>query len=229
MGASARGLSIMLVEDLKDESELCLATREMCYLCFDALIAHLQGDAVSEYHVKFPNHFCPLFVCWEMLSKKNSPKLRGCIGSLTPRYLHDALEEYALHSSLRDTRFEPIQNSELPLLMCKVSLLHSTELSRHCFDWNIGKHGIIVQFEDRSGMLNLDKTWSATYLPDVAMQEGWSKVKTIDSLIRKTGYEGCITDDLRNSLEVTRYESSVTKMTFQEYSSEQDRKLLRKF
>jgi AMMECR1 domain-containing protein len=78
-------------------------------------------------------------------------------------------------------------------------------------------------------MLNLDKTWSATYLPDVAMQEGWSKVKTIDSLIRKTGYEGCITDDLRNSLEVTRYESSVTKMTFQEYSSEQDRKLLRKF
>ena len=164
-----------------------------------------------------------------MLSKKNSPKLRGCIGSLTPRYLHDALEEYALHSSLRDTRFEPIQNSELPLLMCKVSLLQSTELSRHCFDWNIGKHVIIVQFEDRSGMLNLDKTWSATYLPDVAMQEGWSKVKTIDSLIRKTGYEGCITDDLRNSLEVTRYESSVTKMTFQEYSSEQDRKLLRKF
>ena len=31
MGASARGLSNMLVEDLKDESELCLATREMCY------------------------------------------------------------------------------------------------------------------------------------------------------------------------------------------------------
>jgi AMME syndrome candidate gene 1 protein len=180
-------------------------------------------------HYCFPTSCSPLFVCWEMLSKKNSPKLRGCIGSLTPRYLHDALEEYALHSSLRDTRFEPIQNSELPLLMCKVSLLHSTELSRHCFDWNIGKHGIIVQFEDRSGMLNLDKTWSATYLPDVAMQEGWSKVKTIDSLIRKTGYEGCITDDLRNSLEVTRYETSVTKMTFQEYSSEQDRKLLRKF
>jgi len=166
--------------------------------------------------------FCrsPLFVSWESLSLKASPKLRGCIGSLAPRYLHEALVEYALHSSLRDARFEPIQYSEIPHLMCKVSLLHSRELARHCLDWKIGEHGVILNFSDRSNRLDPDEKWSATYLPDVAEQQGWSKQQTVDSLIRKTGYAGCITDHLRTSLTVTRYQSSVTKVAFQEYANQ---------
>lgn len=172
----------------------------------------------STQHHMYYHDFCrsPLFVSWERLSLETSPKLRGCIGSLAPRHLHEALVEYALHSSLRDARFEPIQYSEIPHLMCKVSLLHSREPARHCLDWKIGEHGVILNFKDR---LDPDEMWSATYLPDVAEQQGWSKQQTVDSLIRKTGYAGCITDHLRTSLTVTRYQSSVTKVAFQEYAS----------
>ncbi len=97
--------------------------------------------------------------------------LRGCIGTLAPRPLHQALSEFALHSALRDRRFDPITLEELPLLRVGVSLLVKYEECDHCHDWEVGVHGIIIRFECGRG-----KDYSATYLPEVARDQRYDVI-----------------------------------------------------
>lgn len=40
----------------------------------------------------------------------------------------------------------------------------------------------------------------------MAEAEGWAVSHTIDVLVRKAGYDGCVTPALRNSLQITRYQ-----------------------
>ncbi|CDW98798.1 hypothetical protein, partial [Sporisorium scitamineum] len=58
---------------------------------------------------------------------------------------------------------------------------------------------------------------TATYLPDVIPDQGWTKQEAIDSAIRKAGFTGRITDDIRNSLGVRRYRSEKVQCTYADY------------
>ncbi|PLW12835.1 hypothetical protein PCANC_16439 [Puccinia coronata f. sp. avenae] len=58
---------------------------------------------------------------------------------------------------------------------------------------------------------------SATYLPEVAGEQGWTKVEAIDSAIRKAGWRGSITPALRSSLIIERYQSSKFTATYQDW------------
>ena len=51
------------------------------------------------------------------------------------------------------------------------------------------------------------RTLSATYLPEVAPDQGWEHIDAIDSAIRKAGWNGRISEDLRRSMRVRRYQS----------------------
>ncbi len=65
---------------------------------------------------------------------------------------------------------------------------------------------------------------TATYLPDVIPDQGWTKQEAIDSAIRKAGFNGKITDDIRNALRVRRYRSQKVSRTYDEYLAwKQDR------
>lgn len=46
---------------------------------------------------------------------------------------------------------------------------------------------------------------------------GWDKIETIDSLLRKGGFRGEITPDVRNSIKLVRYQSSKLQLTYNEY------------
>lgn len=46
---------------------------------------------------------------------------------------------------------------------------------------------------------------------------GWTKVEAIDSLMRKAGYNGTITESLRKRIRLTRYKSTVFTMHYGEY------------
>ena len=48
---------------------------------------------------------------------------------------------------------------------------------------------------------------SATYLPEVAPDQGWGHIDAIDSAIRKAGWNGRISEDLRRAVRVRRYRS----------------------
>lgn len=186
------------------------ANEHMAAFCFDSLIAHFNG---SDLHPPaFEGGHFPLFVSWKAMSRGGDQRLRGCIGSLEARCILSGFKDYALISALKDRRFAPIQAREVPSLVVTVSLLTNYESAAHFLDWEIGKHGMILEFTD---LHNLRR--SATYLPDVIIQEGWSKIEAIDSLIRKAGYSGPITDTLRRRSRITRYQSSFCSMTYNEY------------
>jgi AMMECR1 domain-containing protein len=61
------------------------------------------------------------------------------------------------------------------------------------------------------------RKYSATYLPDVMPAQQWTKLQAIDSAIRKAGWDGKITDELRKGIQLRRYQSSKTFATWEEY------------
>jgi AMMECR1 domain-containing protein len=90
-------------------------------------------------------------------------------------------------SALRDSRFSPVQLKEVSQLSCSVSLLRCFEEAASWEDWEIGQHGLIIEFTDP--VLSCKRT--ATFLPEVAGDQGWSKQQCIEALIRKAGECAC--------------------------------------
>lgn len=189
------------------------ANREMAVYCFDTLVSHFNSDDSPPPAFDDAHH--PLFVTWKKVVNGGEPRLRGCIGTLEARWLVNGFRDYALTSALKDRRFPPIQAKELPLLQCTVSILINYEVANNHLDWEVGKHGLIIEFTDPNNNVRR----SATYLPEVAAHEGWSREETIDSLMRKAGFNGRINNALRESLRVTRYESTLFTMSYSEYVS----------
>jgi len=200
----------------------------MCYHCFDVLIYCLRNgpqhgggnptQLVEGIPCTFatqladPTTACPLFVTWEQSSRSSGIwKLRGCIGTLAPRRIVDAVGEYAQIAAFRDRRFRSIALHELESLRVAVSLLVKYEPCHDAYDWEVGVHGIIINF--RVGQ----ESYSGTYLPEVAKDQGWTIPQTITSLMEKAGYRGTVTSDLLKSIKCTRYQSSKTRVTFEEY------------
>jgi len=115
-------------------------------------------------------------------------------------------------SALRDSRFVPIGRDELTKLHVSVSILRHFEDGDDFLDWVIGVHGIRIEFTTEKGSKR-----TATYLPEVAPEQGWDQIQTIDSLLRKGGYKGPITMDVRKSIRLTRYQSEKLTVSYQEY------------
>lgn len=60
----------------------------------------------------------PLFVTWNTVRRDGTTRLRGCIGTFTPRPVRAGIAEYALVAAFRDHRFHKISRKELPTLEC---------------------------------------------------------------------------------------------------------------
>jgi hypothetical protein len=54
---------------------------------------------------------------------------------------------------------------------------------------------------------------SATFLPEVAAHEGWSRQQTVDALVRKAGFVGPAMPALRAALRLVRYRSSARSLS----------------
>ncbi|GLT57038.1 hypothetical protein SLA2020_300410 [Shorea laevis] len=189
------------------------ANREMAVYCFDTLVAYYSGGEAPPPAFEDGEH--PLFVTWKKMVNGGEPRLRGCIGTLEARCLTAGFKDYALTSALRDRRFPAIQARELPSLECTVSVLTDYETANNYLDWEVGRHGIIIEFTDP----DYNTRRSATYLPEIAAHEGWTKVEAIDSLMRKAGYNGAITELLRKRIKLTRYQSTIFTMPYGDYIS----------
>ncbi|KXS97720.1 hypothetical protein AC578_8842 [Pseudocercospora eumusae] len=135
-----------------------------------------RGDGEAEH---------PLFVTWNTLSRSGHKSLRGCIGTFEAQELDYGLRSYALTSAFEDVRFQPIPSSLLPSLSNHVTLLTNfSSPSKDPLDWELGKHGLRISFTHHG------RRYGATYLPDVAKEQGWTKDETLISLMRKAGWSG---------------------------------------
>eukprot|EP01134_Creolimax_fragrantissima_P008072 CFRG8072T1 len=155
---------------------------------------------------------CPLFVTWKTGTSADR-HLRGCVGTFAKKKLHDGLRSYALSAAFEDSRFEKITAAELPSLHCTVSILTDFEEKKDCMDWELGIHGIWIEFSANG------RTKTATYLPEVMLEQGWNRTEAIDSLLRKGGYRGRVSKEFRRTIKLTRYKSEKVSMTYADYVS----------
>lgn len=109
---------------------------------------------------------------------KERGMLRGCIGTLAPRQpLFESVHDNAINAALRDPRFPPVAPRELPLLEVHVSILSPIRPIASLDEFKLGEHGIIFE----KGMN------SAVYLPEVAVEQKWTREETLSSLCEKAG------------------------------------------
>eukprot|EP01017_Pseudomicrothorax_dubius_P049105 TRINITY_DN9079_c0_g1_i2.p1 TRINITY_DN9079_c0_g1~~TRINITY_DN9079_c0_g1_i2.p1 ORF type:complete len:179 (+),score=29.12 TRINITY_DN9079_c0_g1_i2:105-641(+) len=159
------------------------ATKEHCLYCFNVLKAYFQDPDKFEappLPEDIKNITAPIFVTWNTRTS-GEKVLRGCIGTFSEGELAKLLPTYTLTSALKDRRFLPITKKELPTLECAVSLLVNFEEAKNARDWVPGKHGIKIFFDDDG------RSYEATYLPEVAKEQGWDVDTTLKHLIRKAG------------------------------------------
>jgi uncharacterized protein (TIGR00296 family) len=115
-----------------------------------------------------------------------------------------------LCSALKDSRFTPIKSHELHQLHCGVSLLCNYESGKGYLDWEINTHGIVIHF-------GTGRKYTATFLPEVAGEQGWTKEQTIRTLVKKAGYQGTIAQKLLDDISLTTYESSKATLSYRDY------------
>jgi len=155
----------------------------------------------------------PLFITWNTISASGQKSLRGCIGTFSPQDLSTGLRSYALTSAFDDHRFSPIPSSLLPRLQCSVTLLTNFSApDKDPMNWTIGKHGLRISFSHHG------RRHGATYLPDVAKEQGWTKEEALVSLMHKAGWNGR-KDEWRRlqGLEIVRYEGKKIALGYAEW------------
>lgn len=90
--------------------------------------------------------------------------LRGCVGTFEatePLYQNVIL--MAVASAFQDSRFSPVQKSELESLEIQISVLGELCEMKSIQELEIGRHGVYVRLGERSG----------TFLPEVAVEQKW--------------------------------------------------------
>ncbi|KAG5985354.1 hypothetical protein E4U55_004578 [Claviceps digitariae] len=180
--------------------------------------------ATSTSSLSLSTTSAPLFVTWNTIRREDDDdddddddvSLRGCIGTFESQPLSVGIPEYAVISGLNDTRFPPISKKEMPKLQSAVTLLTDFEEADDAYDWDIGTHGIRLSFTDNG------HRYGATYLPNVAAEQGWTKDETLYSLIRKAGWMGGRSKWKTLALKVTRYQGRKASMNYPEFKKWKD-------
>jgi uncharacterized protein (TIGR00296 family) len=198
-----------------------IASAEMGFYCFEVLYSNLHNSDPPGKSPNFTNEAFPLFVTWKIgkdhrLRGSGSDsvdlQLRGCMGTFNALNLHSGLREYAVTSAFKDSRFPPISRDEFTKLHVSVSILRHFEDAADYLDWEVGVHGIRIEFLNERGSKR-----TATYLPEVAPEQGWNQTQTVDSLLRKGGFKGIVTPDVRANIRLTRYQSEKVSVSYQDF------------
>ena len=104
--------------------------------------------------------------------------LRGCVGTIAPSTpLYESVSGCAVAAASRDSRFKPIQLSELSEAEFEISVLSPLEPVTDVQNIEIGTHGLIVSRGNARGLL----------LPQVAVQQHWDRERFLGETCRKAG------------------------------------------
>lgn len=105
-------------------------------------------------------------------------ELRGCIGQVVPTHALDlAVVKSALDAALHDPRFPEVEASELRNLSVELTVLSPIVPIASWKEIRVGTHGIVLSKEGRR----------ALFLPQVAVEQGWTLEETLDHLALKAG------------------------------------------
>ena len=100
-------------------------------------------------------------------------QLRGCIGHMIgDKPLYFTVRDMAVEAAVGDPRFSSVQLTELKKIEIEISALSPMERIDSVDKIQMGVHGVLI----RKGF------YSGVYLPQVAMETGWSKEEFLSSL-----------------------------------------------
>ncbi len=109
---------------------------------------------------------------------KKRGELRGCIGHTaqdTP--LGQVVGAMAVQAAFNDRRFSPLEARELPEVELDVSVLTPLAAVAGPDAIVLGRDGVVIRKEGRS----------ALFLPEVAVEQGWTREEMLEHLCRKAG------------------------------------------
>jgi AmmeMemoRadiSam system protein A len=119
---------------------------------------------------------------------KNQDSLRGCVGTITPKYKNLAEEviRNAICSANEDPRFDPAEKRELPSLIFSVDVLTPLEKNNDLEEQNFKQFRLVVHGEGKQGVLlpDLDNIKSANHQLKVCLRKGDLKNKYTYELFR---------------------------------------------
>jgi AmmeMemoRadiSam system protein A len=105
-------------------------------------------------------------------------ELRGCIGRIVPEGpLIRLAAAMAMESAFRDPRFPPLQAREPSEIEIEISVLTPVKAVSGPQDIVAGRDGVVLRVGDRS----------AAFLPQIAVEQGWSRTEILDNLAVKAG------------------------------------------
>jgi AmmeMemoRadiSam system protein B/AmmeMemoRadiSam system protein A len=109
----------------------------------------------------------------------NKLKLRGCVGNIDPRVpLVTLAPQLALSSAFEDPRFPPLKVTELRGLRIEISVYRTGLVPiASAEEFETRTHGIVLRVGGAE----------ATFLPQVAAEQGWDTTATLENLCLKAG------------------------------------------
>ncbi len=109
---------------------------------------------------------------------RKNRELRGCIGNMSSELqLFSVVGRMALSAAFNDSRFQPLELSELPHTEIEISVLTPPAKVNSADDIVLGRDGVILK----------NKGKQAVYLPQVATETGWDKETFLTQLCFKAG------------------------------------------
>lgn len=100
-------------------------------------------------------------------------KLRGCIGMIeADKPLFETIIEMAIEASTADPRFDRVEKNEIQDIEVEVSVLFPKKRIKSLDEFELGRHGVIVKRGYASGV----------FLPQVAIETGWTKEEFMENL-----------------------------------------------
>lgn len=199
--------SIMVIEktvhdsELKTESPLMFTKEEEDSLFF---IAHnsirsglnfneSEGVVTGSYSGILTQHY-GVFVTIYI-----GEELRGCIGRMeSDEPLCNLVSRMAFSAAFEDPRFSPLTRGEYDAIKLEISVLTPLKRIININEIIIGKHGLYLRKEGRSGVL----------LPQVAIRHNWTVLQFLQYTAR---YKANIGEDGWRDADIYIFESSILR------------------
>ena len=109
---------------------------------------------------------------------RRNGKLRGCIGQTdADQSVEEIVRLMAVQAAFHDWRFNPLESSELTELEIEISILTPQKKINNPEEIVLGRDGIALWKEG----------YSALFLPQVALENGWDLRQTLNRLCIKAG------------------------------------------
>jgi len=131
--------------------------KELLKLAREAITLYLKKQEVIDFSIDADEELSQPAAVFVTLTRGG--ELRGCVGTTEAVYpLYEAVIRMSLSAALNDSRFFPLEESELPDTKIEISVLSPMQKIKDAGVIIRDKHGVLIRKGNRSGLF-LPQVW----------------------------------------------------------------------